>query len=289
MTRSERNANLDGPEGARRRLHSHGLRAETKMSRITASDLDLLTQWDTPTICNALEVVVPARRATGFTTGIFTVLDPKLPPVVGRARTATIRATTPPEESADELKVRRARYYEYVADASGSTIAVIEDLEAFSERVQGACVDSTSDLESEVGTTTRRISDLEAESRLFRAKQDSSETPSSRFSEDMIRFSMSEIEGAAASDAPLSMRDLKLTATSMRPEMLEAPGAALWWSIRIVLTLVGVGSVGLLALLWRQRPPSVEPGHALAVAGCLAFCFQTAVLDAVVWPFYFPV
>jgi regulator of RNase E activity RraA len=100
------------------------------MSTITASDLDILTKWDTPTICNALEVVVPERRATGFTTGIFTVLDPKLPPMVGRARTATIRATTPPEEGADALKARRARYYEYVADATGSTIAIIEDLDA---------------------------------------------------------------------------------------------------------------------------------------------------------------
>lgn len=100
------------------------------MSTITPDDLALLTAWDTPTICNALEMVVPERRATGFTTGAFTVLDAKLPPVIGRARTATIRATTPPEESADAVKSRRARYYEYVADASGGTIAVIEDLDA---------------------------------------------------------------------------------------------------------------------------------------------------------------
>ena len=100
------------------------------MSVVSASDLEHLRRWDTPTICNALEVVVPERRATGFTTGVFTCLDPKLPPMVGRARTATIRATTPPEESTDELKSRRARYYEYVADASSNTIAVIEDLDA---------------------------------------------------------------------------------------------------------------------------------------------------------------
>ena len=71
------------------------------MSSISEIDLDVLTKWDTPTICNALEVVVPERRATGFTTQPFTCLDPKLPPMVGYARTATIRATTPPEESAD--------------------------------------------------------------------------------------------------------------------------------------------------------------------------------------------
>ena len=100
------------------------------MSRITQEDLDVLAQWDTPTICNALEVVIPARRATGFTTGHHVCLDATLTPMVGRARTATIRATTPPEESADELKKRRARYYAYVADATGKTIAVIEDVDA---------------------------------------------------------------------------------------------------------------------------------------------------------------
>ncbi len=100
------------------------------MSSISTNDLDILTQWDTPTICNALEVVVPERRATGFTSENFTCLDPKLPPMVGYARTATIRATTPPDESADGLKSRRAGYYEYVANAPHKTIAVIQDLDA---------------------------------------------------------------------------------------------------------------------------------------------------------------
>ncbi len=100
------------------------------MSSTLESDLDVLTKWDTPTICNALEVVVPERRATGFTTQAFTCLDPKLPPMVGYARTTTIRASTPSEESADALKSRRARYYEYVADPPRPTIAVVQDLDA---------------------------------------------------------------------------------------------------------------------------------------------------------------
>lgn len=100
------------------------------MSSISQSDLDLLTKWDTPTICNALEVVAPERRATGFTTGTHICLDSSLPPVIGRARTATIRATTPPDESPDALKTRRSRYYEYLADSTHKTIAVIEDVDA---------------------------------------------------------------------------------------------------------------------------------------------------------------
>ena len=53
------------------------------MSTISDSDLELLTKWDTPTICNALEIIVPERRATGFTTKALTCLDAKLPPMVG--------------------------------------------------------------------------------------------------------------------------------------------------------------------------------------------------------------
>ena len=33
----------------------------------TAEDLDALRAWDTPTICNGLEIVAPERRAIGFT------------------------------------------------------------------------------------------------------------------------------------------------------------------------------------------------------------------------------
>ena len=62
------------------------------MTDFTDADLQLLTTWDTPTICNALEVVAPHRRATGFTVRPMVCLDPALKPIVGRARTATIRA-----------------------------------------------------------------------------------------------------------------------------------------------------------------------------------------------------
>ena len=52
------------------------------MTDITADDLQVLTQWDTPTICNALEIVTPERRGHGFTVEPFSCLDPALPPMV---------------------------------------------------------------------------------------------------------------------------------------------------------------------------------------------------------------
>jgi hypothetical protein len=69
--------------------------------------------------------------------------------------------------------------------------------------------------------------------------------------------------------------------------MLEAPGDGLWWAVRGVLAAVAVGSLGLLAGLVAVRPSTPSWAHRLAVVGSVAFCFQTAVLDAVVWPAYF--
>jgi hypothetical protein len=71
--------------------------------------------------------------------------------------------------------------------------------------------------------------------------------------------------------------------------MIQEPSAGLWLAIRLTLAAVGLGSLMLLtALLWLQ-PRSPKLAHRLAVAGSLAFTFQTAVLDALVWPAYFPV
>lgn len=69
--------------------------------------------------------------------------------------------------------------------------------------------------------------------------------------------------------------------------MLEAPSDALWWAIRGVLAVVAIGSLGLLAGLVAVRPSVPSWAYRLAVAGSAAFCFQTAVLDAIVWPAYF--
>ena len=96
---------------------------------ITAEDLAVLTRWDTPTICNALEEIVPDRRGHGFTIQHLFALDPNLPPVCGFARTASIRAEGAPPESAAEMAAKRIAYYEYVVAGPMPTIAVIQDLD----------------------------------------------------------------------------------------------------------------------------------------------------------------
>ena len=63
---------------------------------ITAETLALLRRHDTPTICNALEHVMGGRTAEGFTKTPVVCADPSLPPIVGFARTARIRASPSP-------------------------------------------------------------------------------------------------------------------------------------------------------------------------------------------------
>jgi regulator of RNase E activity RraA len=88
-----------------------------------------LARFDTPTICNALEVVAPGRRGHGFTVHPLVCVHPQAKPIVARARTATIRAATPSE--LDPAAARRAilEYYRYVGAPPHPTITVIEDLD----------------------------------------------------------------------------------------------------------------------------------------------------------------
>jgi len=96
---------------------------------LDAALLDKLKSYDTPTICNALEIVDPARRLTGFTRRPLVCPFPQLPPVVGYAKTATIRTTHAHELDAKAQRAQRIAYYEYVAGAPAPGLVVIQDLD----------------------------------------------------------------------------------------------------------------------------------------------------------------
>ncbi len=96
---------------------------------LTPELLEQLGTFDTPTICNALELVAPERHGYGFTTVPFFNPRPELPAIVGYARTAKIRATKPEVFDPAEATAMRLAYYDYVASGSGPTITVIEDVD----------------------------------------------------------------------------------------------------------------------------------------------------------------
>lgn len=99
------------------------------MDRLSQAELDALASMDTPTVCNALELLVPERRGYGYTTRPFVCPRPELKPMVGYAVTATIRAMHPPREDASELKERRLAWYRAVDAAPRPSVVVIQDLD----------------------------------------------------------------------------------------------------------------------------------------------------------------
>ena len=91
----------------------------------TAEDLEALAVWDTPTICNGLEIVVPERRAIGFTTAPMVAAVPEGKPMVGLARVGFIRAKEKPRAPVAD----RLDWYDYVAEAAMPTIVALQDLD----------------------------------------------------------------------------------------------------------------------------------------------------------------
>lgn len=70
---------------------------------------------------------------------------------------------------------------------------------------------------------------------------------------------------------------------------IDRHSMGLYWAIRVVLAVVGLGSLALFAALLSLRTGESSYAYWLAVAGSAAFCLQTAVLDALVWPTFFKV
>jgi len=97
---------------------------------LNQSELGALAEIDTPTICNAIEAVAPERRGWGYTVEPFFVLDRSARPIVGYARTATIRASQPSSRTPEEDAASRINYYRHIDEGDEPTITVIEDVDA---------------------------------------------------------------------------------------------------------------------------------------------------------------
>ena len=91
--------------------------------------LTLLRRLDTPTVCNAIEVVQGKRGFDRFTRGTMLCSAPDEPPIVGYAITAQIAAVAPPQEPSEVIRARRMAYYKAMHDATKPAVAVIEDMD----------------------------------------------------------------------------------------------------------------------------------------------------------------
>jgi regulator of RNase E activity RraA len=88
-----------------------------------------LQTLDTPTVCNALEVLAPARRGYGYTTEPLFCARPGLPPVVAVARTATIRSAHPSDLAGSAARELSDAYYAYIDAGPKPSVVVIHDMD----------------------------------------------------------------------------------------------------------------------------------------------------------------
>lgn len=94
---------------------------------ISPETLDVLKRVDTPTVCNAIEVIEGRRGFARFTRGTVLASDPGAGAICGYARTAAIAAASPPEGPADAVRARRMAYYRHMSEGPRPAIAVVED------------------------------------------------------------------------------------------------------------------------------------------------------------------
>lgn len=97
------------------------------MPPLDAAALDRLAKFDTPTVCNVVELWDIRPRNTGYMNGSIQACFPKLPPMVGYAVTSNFRSMAPPR-SGDVyagMEMQAAAF----ADAPGPPIVVYQDLD----------------------------------------------------------------------------------------------------------------------------------------------------------------
>jgi len=96
---------------------------------VSAADIEALRGFDTPTICNALELLDPRFMSEGFTLDPLICAFPSLPPMVGFAKTSTMRASGAGSRSAAADSDFMDSYLDYVARDPRPKIAVVQDLD----------------------------------------------------------------------------------------------------------------------------------------------------------------
>jgi regulator of RNase E activity RraA len=89
-------------------------------------DFQALARFDTPTISNALSLISNERQ--NFTHGQYFSVEPDLPAIVGYARTASTRGVHKSGMTGAQEMEHELAYWEYVAQAPGPTISIIQDL-----------------------------------------------------------------------------------------------------------------------------------------------------------------
>ncbi len=92
---------------------------------LSESQFAFLRSIDTPTVCNLIEIAAPERRGAGYTVSHLHCPFPDLPPMVGFAKTVTMRARD--AVSGPSYMAKRMDYLDYIAAKPRPSVVVIED------------------------------------------------------------------------------------------------------------------------------------------------------------------
>ncbi|MBA2226066.1 MAG: RraA family protein [Thermogemmata sp.] len=95
--------------------------------RVPEDVLNRLRQFDTPTICNVLELFDYRPRTAGYMDSRIRACFPQLPPMVGFATTATFRAAAPPRSG--DTYMGLSEQVERIAALDGPKVVVFQDLD----------------------------------------------------------------------------------------------------------------------------------------------------------------
>jgi regulator of RNase E activity RraA len=94
---------------------------------VSAADIDLLRKYDTPTVCNVIELFDLRPRQAGYMNAQIQACYPKLPPMVGFASTATFRSAAPPRSG--DVYAGLSEQVAAFAELHGPAVVVFQDLD----------------------------------------------------------------------------------------------------------------------------------------------------------------
>jgi len=94
---------------------------------LSTEQLAALAKYDTPTVCNAIELFDVRPRHVGYMNGSIRACFPNLPPMVGYAATATFRSHQPPRKG--DAYSGLDKQVERFAELPGPAVVVFQDLD----------------------------------------------------------------------------------------------------------------------------------------------------------------
>ena len=97
------------------------------MPDISPETISALHQFDTPTVCNVIELFKVRPRSSGYMNKTINACFPELPPMVGFASTATFRALSPPRDG--DVYSSIDRQLEGLGEIPGPPVIVFQDLD----------------------------------------------------------------------------------------------------------------------------------------------------------------